>query len=97
MKLRRHEAKVTSFQELRGKRRILGLLALGAFVGPVPGIVSSLLAIQYIEIGIARTLNSLTPVNILPISYFVLKEKVGWRAIIGTLLTIAGVAILFLA
>ena len=86
----------STFQDLRGKPRILGLLALGAFVGPVLGVVSSLLAIQYVEIGIASTLNSLTPVIILPISYFVLKEKVGWQAIVGTLLAIAGVAILFL-
>jgi len=86
-----------TFQELHGKPRILGLLALGAFVGPVLGVVSSLFAIQYVEIGIASTLNALTPVIILPISYFVLKEKVGWQAIVGTLLAIAGVAILFLA
>ena len=85
-----------TFQELHGKPRILGLLALGAFVGPVLGVISSLIAIQYIEIGIASTLNSLTPVIVLPISYFVLKEKVGWQAIVGTLLAIAGVAILFL-
>jgi drug/metabolite transporter (DMT)-like permease len=86
-----------TFQQLYGKPRILGLLALGAFVGPVLGVTSSLLAIQYVEIGIASTLNSLTPVIILPISYFVLKEKVGWQAIVGTLLAVAGVTILFLA
>ena len=86
-----------TFHELRGKPGILGLLALGAFVGPVLGVVSSLIAIQYVEIGIASTLNSLTPVIVLPISYFVLKEEVGWQAIAGTLLAIAGVAILFLA
>jgi drug/metabolite transporter (DMT)-like permease len=86
----------STFQDLRGKPRILGLLAIGAFVGPVLGVVSSLVAIQYVEIGIASTLNALTPVIILPISYFVLKEKVGWQALVGTLLAIAGVAILFL-
>jgi drug/metabolite transporter (DMT)-like permease len=87
----------STFQDLRGKPRILGLLALGAFVGPVLGVVSSLIAIQYVEIGIASTLNALTPVIILPISYFVLKEKIGWQAVLGTVLAIAGVAILFLA
>jgi len=86
----------STFQELRGKPRVLGLLALGAFVGPVLGVVSSLIAIQYVEIGVASTLNALTPVIVLPISYFVLKEKVGWQAIVGTLIAIAGVAILFL-
>jgi drug/metabolite transporter (DMT)-like permease len=39
----------------------------------------------------ARTLIALTPVIILPISYFVSKEKVGWQAIVGTLLAIAGI------
>ena len=87
----------STFEELRGKPRTLGLLAVGAFVGPVLGVVSSLIAIQYVEIGIASTLNALTPVIILPISYFVLKEKVSWQAIVGTLLAIVGVAILFLA
>ena len=87
----------STFQELRGKPRIIGLLALGAFIGPVLGVSSSLLAIQYVEIGIASTLMALTPVIILPISYFVFQEKVGWQAILGTLLAIAGVAILFLA
>src|SRR5512147_77134 len=54
----------STFRELRGKPRILGLLTLGAFVGPVLGVSSSLLAIQYVEIGIASTLIALTPVII---------------------------------
>lgn len=87
----------STFRELRGKPRILGLLALGAFIGPVLGVSSSLLAIQHVELGIASTLIALTPVIILPISYFGFKEKVGWQAIVGTLLAITGVAILFLA
>lgn len=32
----------------------------------------------------------------LPISYFVFKERFGWGAILGTLLAMAGVAALFL-
>jgi drug/metabolite transporter (DMT)-like permease len=82
---------------VRGKPRVIGLLALGAFVGPVLGVSASLFAIQHAEIGVASTLMALTPVIILPISYFVYKEKVGWQAILGTVLAIAGVAILFLA
>ena len=86
-----------TFQELRGKPRILGLLALGAFVGPVLGVVSSLIAIQYVEIGIASTLMALPPVILLPISYFAFREKIGWQAILGTVVALAGVAVLFLA
>jgi len=85
-----------TFQELHGKPRILWLLALGALVGPVLGVISSLIAIQYVQIGIASTLMALTPVIILPISYFLFREKIGWQAVLGTVLAIVGVAILFL-
>ena len=40
---------------------------------------------------------ALPPVIVLPISYFVYKEKIGWQAVLGKVLAIAGVAILFLA
>jgi drug/metabolite transporter (DMT)-like permease len=63
----------------------------------VLGVLSSLFAVQHAEIGVASTLMALPPVIILPISYFVFKEKIGWQAILGTVLAIAGVAILFLA
>jgi drug/metabolite transporter (DMT)-like permease len=42
-------------------------------------------------------LMALTRVILLPISYFVFHEKVGWQAILGTALAISSVAILFLA
>jgi drug/metabolite transporter (DMT)-like permease len=92
------EGKVpATFTALREKPQVLGLLALGALLGPVLGVLSSLFAVQHAEIGVASTLMALPPVIILPISYFVFKEKIGWKAIVGTLLAIAGVAILFLA
>jgi drug/metabolite transporter (DMT)-like permease len=87
----------STVQDLRGKSQVIGLLALGAFIGPVLGVTASLLAIQHAEIGVASTLMALTPVILLPVSHFVFKEKVGWPAILGTIFAIAGVAILFLA
>jgi len=83
--------------EVRKQPKALPLLALGALVGPVLGVSASLLAVQHAEVGVASTLMALPPVIVLPISYFVFKEKVGWEAIAGTLLAIAGVAVLFLA
>ena len=82
---------------LREKPQAIRLIALGALVGPVLGVSSSLLAVQHAEIGVASTLMALSPVIVLPISYFVYKEKIGWQAIAGTVLAIAGVAVLFLA
>ena len=91
------EGKVpATFTALREKPLVLGLLALGALVGPVLGVLSSLFAVQHAEIGVASTLMALPPVIILPISYFVFKEKIGWQALLGTVLAIVGVAILFL-
>ena len=82
---------------LREKPQVISLIALGALVGPLLGVSASLLAVQHAEIGVASTLMALPPVIVLPISYFVFKEKVGWQAIVGTVLAIAGVAVLFLA
>jgi len=90
------KAKAT-FAAVREKPQVIWLLALGALVGPVLGVSSSLLAVQHAEIGVASTLMALPPVIILPVSYFVFKEKIGWQALVGTLLAIAGVAVLFLA
>ena len=82
---------------LREKPRAIPLIALGAVMGPLLGVSASLLAVQHAEVGVASTLMALPPVLILPISYFAFKEKIGWQAILGTVLAIAGVAVLFLA
>ena len=49
------------------------------------------------RLGEPAMLMALPPVIILPISYFAFKEKIGWQAVLGTVLAIAGVAVLFLA
>ena len=85
-----------TFTVLREKPQVLRLIALGAFLGPLVAVTSSLLAVQHAEIGVASTLMALPPVIVLPISYFVFKEKIGWQAVAGTVLAILGVAILFL-
>ncbi len=87
----------TTYTALRNKPQVIRWLALGALIGPVLGVSSSLLAVQHAEIGVASTLMALPPVIVLPFSYFVLQEKFGWQAVAGTVLAIAGVAVLFLA
>ena len=73
----------------------LGWVAFGALFGPVIGVSSSLLAVQYTEIGVASTLMALPPIFMLPISYFIFQERFGWQAVAGTLVAMAGVALLF--
>ena len=86
----------STLQTLRQNTSALKLLALAALIGPVFGVTASLLAVQHAEVGVASVLTSLSPIFILPISHFVFKERLGWQAIAGTLLAMAGVFILFL-
>ena len=85
-----------TIQTLRQNVPALKQLALAAFIGPVLGVTSSLLAVQHAEVGVASVLTSLSPIFLLPVSYFILKEKIGWQAVAGTLLAMAGVFTLFL-
>jgi drug/metabolite transporter (DMT)-like permease len=86
-----------TIENVRKQPKVLWLIAFGAMIGPLFGVSSSLLAVKYAEVGVASTLMALPPVIVLPISYFVFKEKVGWQGVAGTLLAILGVAVLFLA
>jgi len=86
----------TTIQTLRENPKGLLLAGIGAFCGPFLGVTLSLFAIQRVEVGVASTLTSLPPIFLLPISYFVFKERFGWGAIAGTILSMAGVALLFL-
>lgn len=81
----------------RQNPRAVLLVALGAIAGPLLGVSASLFAIQNAEIGVASALMALPPVVVIPISYFVFKERVEWGAIAGTFVAIIGVAFLFLA
>lgn len=69
----------------------------GAVVGPFLGVWMSLVAIKYISTGVAATLNSMTPVMIIPLVILYYKEKVSLRSLIGAVIAVVGVSILFLA
>lgn len=71
-------------------------MVTGTILGPYLGITLSLIAIENAKVGIAATLMSTMPITMLPISRYVFKEIINWRAIIGAVLAVAGVGILFL-
>ena len=77
-------------------RRFMGFTALGTIAGPFIGIWASYLAIEFAPVGIASTLMALTPLFMIPISFVVFKEKPSWRALIGTMIALAGVAVIFI-
>lgn len=79
------------------KDRVARLTALGAtLLGPTFGVWLSLVAAQRTEAGIAATLLSTVPVIILPLVILVNRERVSPRAMIGALITVGGIALIFL-
>jgi drug/metabolite transporter (DMT)-like permease len=76
--------------------RALSLCAAGAVVGPFLGVWMSLVAVKYIAAGLAATLNSTTPVLILPLVVLWYKERITLRATLGAVVTVCGVALIFL-
>ncbi|WP_026472974.1 DMT family transporter [Alkaliflexus imshenetskii] len=77
-------------------RQAMLRIGTGAFFGPFLGVSLSLLAIKYTTTGIASTLNSLTPVLIIPFAWFFLKERVTLKEIIGAVVAVIGVSIFFI-
>ncbi len=73
------------------------LISLGAVFGPVLGVWLSLVALDNTDAGVAATLMSMSPVFILPFAVIIEKERVTWRAILGAMIAIVGVALLTFA
>lgn len=89
------QAKPT-LRRLVGQRRAITQVVGGAVTGPFIGVWMSLVAIQLTQIGVASTIMALPPVLLLPIGYFVFKERITGRAVMGTIIAMSGVAVLFL-
>jgi len=77
-------------------RKALNFTVCGAFFGPYLGVTFSLIAISITNVAIAATIMSIVPVLMLPTVWFLFREKLTWRAVIGACLAVAGVGILFL-
>lgn len=78
-----------------GQKDALFTLTLGSFFGPFLGISLSLFAVQRINPGVASTLTSITPILLIPFAFFIKKEKVTIKELLGTLMALAGIGIMF--
>lgn len=83
---------IMSFKNRKAAIAITG----GAFLGPFLGVWFSLIAIDMTRIGIAATLMAMTPILILPIAKWGLKETITVRAVFGTIIALTGVSLIFL-
>lgn len=79
----------------KNDRKLFFLLTGAASSGPVLAGSLLLLSFQFISVGVSTTLSHTTAIILIPIGYFVFKEKITPRAIVGTIITIIGIAILF--
>jgi drug/metabolite transporter (DMT)-like permease len=75
--------------------KALTSITIGSFFGPFLGISFSLIAIQNTNTGIASTIMSIVPILIIIPSVILYKQKITWREIIGSFVSVGGVALLF--
>lgn len=71
-------------------------LVAGTVLGSAIGAPLSLYALAHAPVGVAATLLFMTPVFLLPLSRIFMGEPITPRSVLGTLLTVAGAAGLFL-
>lgn len=66
----------------------------GTIFGPVIGVSMSLYTISILNVSMAQTIFSLVPVFVLPIAYWIYKEKISIKALLGALIATLGVIML---
>ena len=63
--------------------------------GPFVGVGFSLMAVQYTSAGVASTLMALTPVIIILPSYWLFRQPITWKAVVGAVIAVVGVSLFF--
>jgi drug/metabolite transporter (DMT)-like permease len=81
---------VAPFQDLR----LVYLFLVSVCVVTFGGFWLSLVAIKYVDVSIANTLNSTEPLFVLPLAAIFLKEKIVFKTFMGAAIATAGVALL---
>lgn len=66
----------------------------GAVFGPFIGVTLSLAAVAWTNTAVAATIMAISPVLVIPIVRIVYKQRVTYRAVLGAVVAIAGVAVL---
>jgi drug/metabolite transporter (DMT)-like permease len=77
-------------------RRASAFMVGGAFCGPFMGVTLSLVALRYVQAGIASSITAIYPIFTMLIASRVHGERLTRRAIVGALVAVAGVVVLFL-
>ncbi len=76
--------------------RLLKLIFFAVLIVIFGGFWLFLVALKYIDASIAAILNSTTPLFILPMAVFLMKEKITLRAILGAIVAVSGITLIFI-
>ena len=80
---------------VRDRRGVTAAVATTIF-GPFVGVGASLLAVQYTAAGIASTLMALTPIIIILPAWWIFKQPITAKSLLGALISVIGVSLFFL-
>ena len=80
---------------VRDRKGMIAAVATTIF-GPFIGVGASLLALQYTAAGIASTLMALTPIIIILPAYWIFKQPITAKSLIGAVISVIGVSLFFL-
>ena len=75
--------------------RLAGQLTLAALIGAVAGSWLSVAALKYTDASIATALNSTSPLFVLPLTAWWLKERIGWQSVVGATIAVGGIGLYF--
>lgn len=64
--------------------------------GPFIGVGFSLMAVQHTSAGIASTLMALTPIIIILPSWWLFRQPITWKAVVGAVISCIGVSLFFM-
>lgn len=74
----------------------MSVVTMTTIFGPFLGVGFSLMAVQYAPAGIASTLMSLTPIIIILPSWWLFRQTITWRSVVGSVISFIGVGLFFL-
>ena len=76
--------------------RFLKYLMLATFIGTYLGILFQVAGLRYAPAGIAATLSATSPIFVLPLAAYYLKDHIGLRETLAAFVAVGGIAILCL-
>ena len=80
---------------VRDRKGVTAAVATTIF-GPFVGVGASLLAVQYTAAGIASTLMALTPIIIILPAWWIFKQPITLKSLLGAVISVIGVSLFFL-